>query len=136
VEAATSAEGSLHGLVVELLEHRRAHLVRVLDEAAAEGLDPQDALSKVRGAYREWRSARLTEAAGDLATAGFAVGVVGAAPAGASWCWVVDHGGLPCSDAEDNALAGAVRVGDPFPTGDTAPPAHAGCRCILAPAPR
>ena len=136
VEAAVADGGSLHRLVAELLEHRRAHLVRVLDEADAEGLDPHDALSKVRGAYREWRSARLAEAAGDLTSAGFACGVVGAAPSGTRWCWVVDHGGLPCSDAEDNSLAGAVEAGEAFPTGDTAPPAHAGCRCILAPSPR
>ncbi len=133
VAETVDGSGPVRELLVELLAHRRAHLARVLDEAAAEGLDPQDALSKVRGAYREWRSARLAEAAGDLANAGFACGVAAAAPAGATWCWVADHGGLPCSDAEDNALAGAVVVGEPFPTGDTAPPAHAGCRCILAP---
>ncbi|MBU6216559.1 MAG: hypothetical protein KGR17_08125, partial [Acidobacteria bacterium] len=75
-------------------------------------------------------------AAGDLTSAGFACGVVAAAPAGATWCWVVDHGGLPCSDAEDNSLAGDVVAGEAFPTGDVAPPAHAGCRCILAPSPR
>jgi len=136
IAEAVTAGGVLHRLVTELLEHRRAHLVRVLDEADAEGLDPQDALSKVRGAYREWRSERLAGAAGDLTSAGFACGVVAAAPAGATWCWVVDHGGLPCSDAEDNSLAGDVVAGEAFPTGDVAPPAHAGCRCILAPSPR
>lgn len=136
VDDAVAAGGVLHRLAAELLEHRRAHLVRVLDEADAEGLDPHDALSKVRGAYREWRSERLAGAAGDLASAGFACGVVAAAPTGATWCWVVDHGGLPCSDAEDNSLAGAVVAGEAFPTGDVAPPAHAGCRCILAPSPR
>lgn len=136
IDEAVTTGGVLHRLVSELLEHRRAHLVRVLDEADAEGLDPQDALSKVRGAYREWRSERLAGAAGDLTSAGFACGVVAAAPAGATWCWVVDHGGLPCSDAEDNSLAGDVVAGEAFPTGDVAPPAHAGCRCILAPSPR
>ncbi len=136
IDDAVAPGGLLHRLVAELLEHRRAHLVRVLDEADAEGLDPHDALSKVRGAYREWRSDRLAGAAGDLTSAGFACGVVAAAPVGATWCWVVDHGGLPCSDAEDNSLAGAVVAGEAFPTGDVAPPAHAGCRCILAPSPR
>ena len=123
-------------VVRDLLAHRRAHLERVLNEAAADGLDAQELLSRVRGAYREWRSTRIAEAAGDLATSGFVDGMAHVAPAGTSWCWVVDHGGLPCSDAEDNALAGAVTVGEAFPTGDTLPPAHAGCRCILAPSPR
>lgn len=123
-------------VVRDLLAHRRAHLERVLNEAAADGLDAQELLSRVRGAYREWRSTRIAEAAGDLATSGFVDGMAHVAPAGTSWCWVVDHGGLPCSDAEDNALAGAVTVGEAFPTGDTLPPAHSGCRCILAPSPR
>jgi hypothetical protein len=47
-------------------------------------------------------------------------------------CWVVDDGGSPCPDAEDNALAGAVAAGEAFPTGHRHPPAHPGCRCVLA----
>ena len=43
---------------------------------------------------------------------------------------------VPNPDAEDNRLADAVRAGEPFPTGDLRPPAHAGCRCLLVPAPR
>ncbi len=136
LEAALLPEGRLHSLVQDLLGRRRAHLARVLDEAADEGLDLAGVQGKVRGAYREWRSAQTEGAAGDLAAAGFALGVGSAAAPGSSWCWLVDHGGLPCSDAEDNALAGPVTVGDPFPTGDALPPAHAGCRCILIPAPR
>ena len=41
----------------------------------------------------------------------------------------------PCPDAEDNALAGPVEAGDAYPTGHTRAPAHAGCRCLLAPVP-
>jgi hypothetical protein len=32
-------------------------------------------------------------------------------------------------DADDNVLAGAVRVGDAFPTGHLHAPAYPGCRC-------
>lgn len=53
---------------------------------------------------------------------------------GASSRWIVDNGGVACPDAEDNALAGGVCKGDPFPTGDLHPPAHPGCRCLAAPA--
>ena len=91
---------------------------------------------RIRSAYRDWRASAIPELAGDLAIAGFAEGVRKAAGPGAAWCWVADNGGLPCSDAEDNSLAGGVTVGDKFPTGDTLPPAHAGCRCILLPAPQ
>jgi hypothetical protein len=31
-----------------------------------------------------------------------------------------------------NAEAGAIPLGQPFPSGDQAPPAHIGCRCIIA----
>jgi len=136
VEVAVDEGGSLYRQVEELLGHRRAHLARVLDEAAESGLDLSGVQSKVRGAYREWRSGQSEGAAGDLAAAGFAIGMEAAARPDARWCWVVDNGGLPCADAEDNALAGPVSVGNPFPTGDRLPPAHSGCRCILIPSPR
>ena len=29
--------------------------------------------------------------------------------------WLVDDGGSPCPDAEDNSLAGLVVKGDPYP---------------------
>lgn len=126
----------LRSLVEELLANRRAHVQRVLDDADAEGLELAELGDHVRAAYREWRSGPIPELAGDLATAGFAEGVRRAAGPDATWCWIPDNGGLPCSDAEDNALAGAVTAGDEFPTGDAFPPAHSGCRCILAPARR
>ena len=47
---------------------------------------------------------------------------------------VVDDGGVPCPDCDDNSLAGSVPKGEPFPTGDLHPPAHPGCRCIAVPA--
>ena len=47
--------------------------------------------------------------------------------------WLVDNGGSPCPDAEDNSLAGLVVRGEPFPTGHCHPPAHPGCRCLLVP---
>jgi hypothetical protein len=42
-----------------------------------------------------------------------------------------DDGG-PCPDCDDDALAGPTRKGDAFPTGQLHPPAHPGCRCVLA----
>jgi hypothetical protein len=48
--------------------------------------------------------------------------------------WQVDPDGPPSPDCEDNALAGAVTVGDTFPSGHLSPPMHPGCRCLLLPA--
>jgi hypothetical protein len=46
--------------------------------------------------------------------------------------WVVTTS-TGCSDCEDNALAGAVSGTEIFPTGHAHPPAHSGCRCLIAP---
>ena len=129
-------EGGLEVRVADLLELRRAHLARALENAESDGVELAEMADHVRAAYREWRTRSVPDLAGDLATAGFALGEQAAAGDGTSWCWMVDNGGLPCSDAEDNALAGPTPCGSAFPTGDIVPPAHPGCRCILVPAPR
>lgn len=124
----------LRGAVTEFLDLHRAHLERTFAEAENEGLDAAELADRVRAAYRDWRSGSLADLAGDLATAGFAHGERRAAGPGTPWRWVVDNGGLPCADGEDNALAGPVPCDEPFPTGHLTPPAHPGCRCILVPA--
>ncbi len=126
--------GALEFRVAEFLALHRAHLERAFAEADEAGLETSELADRVRATYRDWRSGSLSDLAGDLATAGFALGEQRAAGPDSRWCWVVDHGGLPCADGEDNALAGEVACGEAFPTGDVLPPAHPGCRCILAPA--
>ncbi len=122
--------------VQEFLSLHRAHLERTFAEADEAAADTAELGDRVRASYRDWRSGSLADLAGDLATAGFTLGERRAAGEGTPWCWKVDHGGLPCADGEDNALAGEVACGEPFPTGDVTPPAHPGCRCILTPASR
>lgn len=95
------------------------------EEAAAEG---------VRSCFREWKSQRLGPLVADSAITAFNRGVFHAVDAGRSLRWVVDNGGTPCPDAEDNALAGLVPCGEMFPTGHGHPPAHPGCRCMIVPA--
>lgn len=120
--------------VEEFVETHHAHLTKTFADAEMAGLDAADIGDRLRAAYRDWRSASLAGFAGDLATAGFTSGQLVAAEEGSLWRWVVDNGGLGCADGEDNALAGPVECSSPFPTGDITPPAHPGCRCILAPA--
>jgi hypothetical protein len=40
----------------------------------------------------------------------------------------------PCPICLENEAAGAHHLGQPFPSGDTAPPAHPNCECVLVPA--
>jgi cell division septum initiation protein DivIVA len=93
--------------------------------------DSGDLGDQVSAAYREWRGERVERVSGDYATQAFSAGVV-AASADQKLRWVVTSA-TGCSDCEDNALAGAVNASEAFPTGHAHPPAHSGCRCLVAP---
>jgi cell division septum initiation protein DivIVA len=125
---------SLRARVVELEELRRVQLRTTLEQLDESGEDLAVLVDHLRAAYRELRSSSVPHQAADLAIAGFTAGTAAAAPTGVRWRWVPDNAGLPCADAEDNALAGPLPCGEAFPTGDVLPPAHPGCRCIVVPA--
>lgn len=107
------------------LEPVRQRLLEV-----AETSDDADELSDtVRGLYRESRSRRLPSA---VAAAASAVrGAVAISVASGEVRWQVDPEG-PCGpDCADNALAGPVSAGSPFPTGALHPPTEPNCTCRL-----
>ena len=106
-------------------------LSRVIDRNEDHSEGRPELVSQLRGAFREWRTEKISGLAGDLATRSFNLGVMGSLGPSRSVCWVVDQGGLPCADGEDNHLAGMLLVGEEFPTGHVCPPAHPGCRCVL-----
>jgi DivIVA domain-containing protein len=104
---------------------------------AGGSVDPGDdsaLIEHVGAAFRDWKGARIERLAGDEALTAFARASLAAAPPTTSLRWIVDDGGVQCPDCDDNALAGPQRPGETFPTGHPCPPAHAGCRCLLAPA--
>ncbi len=105
-----------------------AMLRRQVTESSVGAADLGD---RVGAAFREWRGERVERLSGDSATLAFSAGVT-AALAGSPVRWVVTSTD-GCSDCEDNALAGALEAGETFPTGHGHPPAHSGCRCLLAP---
>jgi len=104
-----------------------------LERAFADGGDEAEVADRVRASYREWKTERIAGAAEDAVLAAFGRGVFEAAPASTEFRWVVDDGEHPCPDCDDDALAGAVAKGEPFPTGAVLPPAHPGCRCLIVP---
>jgi cell division septum initiation protein DivIVA len=110
-------------------------LRRRLEQTIAESGDDDQAVlvEALGGAYREWKTQRIERIAGDALAAAFARGSVHATPAGGALRWVVDDLDGPCSDCDDNVLAGGLPRHEAFPTGQLHPPAHAGCRCILVP---
>ena len=107
----------------------RAVVTALRRQVAESNGDPAD---RVGAAFREWRGERVERLVGDQATQAFSAGVA-AASADGKVRWVVTTAS-GCSDCEDNALAGAVSGSEAFPTGHAHPPAHSGCRCLIAPA--
>lgn len=124
--------GICAGLAAELARPLRRGVGRALN-AASGAEDEQAVADGVGAAYREWRSSRLEGLVSEHLAAAYVAGVHAASKG--ELVWIVDDGGDPCPDCEDNALAGPTAPGEPFPTGQLLPPAHPGCRCLLAPAP-
>ncbi len=128
-----ATKAAIEALTTKVVVALRERLERAV--ADADG-DNEELANMVRGIYREWKTQRIDEHLDDVARAAFGRGALAAVVPGTKICWMVDPNGPACPDAEDNALAGEVAAGQPFPTGDTCAPAHEGCRCMLALAPR
>jgi DivIVA domain-containing protein len=96
--------------------------------------DLEEVSERLRALYREWKGQHIGAAVRHYSAAAYAWGAYEGAPDGAKLRWLVDRTGEPCPDADDNALAGPVAKGTPFPTGDRCSPAHPGCRCLVVPA--
>jgi DivIVA domain-containing protein len=127
----------LLGIAHELAEAVVGPLRRRL--AAGDGLEGAEesvVAEHVGSAFREWKGERVERLAGDHVVAAFSAGTIAAALGAGSvpleWVAVSDSGDAPCPDCEDNGLNGSQAPGEEFPTGHRHPPAHPGCRCLLA----
>lgn len=119
-------------LATALITPLRRRLTDAVRESAG---DDQAVLVEAIGTvYREWKTQRVEPAVVDAVASAFARGSFAAFPEGTLLRWVVEDTDGPCPDCDDNALAGYLPRGEVFPTGQLHPPAHAGCRCLLAPA--
>jgi cell division septum initiation protein DivIVA len=108
-------------------------VVTMLRRRIGDGTDGgEEVAERVGAAFREWRGERIERLVGDFAVQAFSAGVAAASSPGGHLRWVLTSPN-GCSDCDDNALAGAVAVDEPFPTGHAYPPAHSGCRCMVAP---
>jgi hypothetical protein len=128
---------ALLGIATELAESISVPLRRRLSEGdGLEGAEEAVVTEHVGSAFREWKGERIERLAGDHVTAALSLGTLatlGTGKAGVEWVAVATAGGSPCPDCEDNGLNGVQPAGEEFPTGHTHPPAHPGCRCLLAP---
>jgi DivIVA domain-containing protein len=130
------AEVSVDDLAESLAGDLAAPLRRRLERGFEEGADEDAPLlvERIGAAYRENKGKRIEQLAADHVIAAFSRGTFVATPEGSPLRWIVDDVGGPCPDCDDNALAGPTPRGEEYPTGRLHPPAHAGCRCLLAPA--
>jgi hypothetical protein len=104
---------------------------QALKDAAEAGDDEAAIIERVGTSYREWKLQRIERQARHHLAAAYNAAVFAAAPPGSQLRWIVDDDGDACPDCDDDALAGVVTAGEPFPTGQLYPPAHDGCRCLL-----
>ena len=108
-------------------------IVTKLRQRLLEGTDGGEGTSEqVGAAFREWRGERIERLVGDFAVQAFSAGVAAAVSPDGRLRWVLTSSD-GCSDCDDNALAGTVPLTEGFPTGHAYPPAHSGCRCLVAP---
>jgi DivIVA domain-containing protein len=134
VAVAVAVDDLAGQLAEDLAGALRSRLDTVLGAAASEGLDLSGIGERISSVYREWKVQKIERLALHYLVAAHERGGFLARPEGTPLRWLVDDEG-PCPDCEDNALAGPTPRGEAFPTGQLHPPAHVGCRCLLAPAP-
>jgi DivIVA domain-containing protein len=113
--------------VVSPLRERLAAAIDAADEHDTGGL-----VERIGARYREWKNQTLERTLGEVLAFAWARGVYDAVPDDAVLWWIPAEEGQ-CSDCDDNALEPTVK-GKQFPTGQPFPPAHPGCKCLLAPA--
>lgn len=125
--------GIAHGLAEEVVVPLRR---RLSDDQGVAEAEESVAAEHVGSAFREWKGERIERLSGDFVVAAFSAGTIAAAEGKKSaeleWIAVPGSGDEPCPDCEDNGLNGSQRPGREFPTGHPRPPAHPGCRCLLA----
>jgi len=120
------------GLAAEVVETIDRSLTAALGRCSGPGVSGEltEVTEGVSAAYRQWRSQDLEATARRHTHAAFSGAAFDAVAEGALTRWVASEGGA-CPDCDDNALAGPVPRGSPYPTGQAHPPAHPGCRCLL-----
>ena len=132
--AGASAEPASDEIAGEAAENVVAPLRERLSTAIDSGDDGDSGglVERIGARYREWKNQSLDRSLAEVLAAAWTRGIYDAVPDDAVLWWVPFEEGR-CSDCDDNALEPTVK-GKQFPTGQALPPAHPGCKCLLAPA--
>ncbi len=122
-------------LVAVVVKPLRERLTATIESVVGDGpyespVELQRVIGSAIGArYREWKGGDLETHVVDVLCAAYARGSFDGAGPAAPLRWVPDEPGS-CPDCDDNALEPTAK-GGAFPTGQTHPPAHPGCRCLV-----
>lgn len=131
---ATTTHTSVGDLASELASTIVMPLRERIESAMSEAAGDKDDLSRlIRATYREWKGSRVDHEVDFAVRSACNRGMLDRLTRGTKIRWVVAEADEPSPDCEDNALAGAVVCGKPFPTGHIAPPLHPGCHCAVMP---
>jgi len=95
------------------------------------GGDRDDLAQSVRAVFREWKGQRVDDVVEAACLAACNRGYMDKVGKGVKVRWIVAAGDPPSPDCDDNALAGAIDKGTPFPTGHLLPPLQPGCHCFV-----
>jgi DivIVA domain-containing protein len=128
-EAARADDALARDAAATIVLPVRERIASAID--AGEDGDTGGLVERIGARFREWKNQTLEESLFDALTVAWARGVYDASPDGTVFRWVPVTEGR-CADCDDNGLEPTVK-GATFPTGQTHPPAHPGCRCLLAP---
>ncbi|HTH06202.1 MAG TPA: hypothetical protein VL916_10040, partial [Ilumatobacteraceae bacterium] len=123
-----AVQPSIEALATTMIDPLRERLDRAVADANG---DTAELTELIRGIYREWKTQRIDEHLDDVVRTAYGHGALAGVPAGTALRWAVDPRATVCPDCDDNALAGEVMAGSPFPTDHLCAPAHPGCRCML-----
>ena len=129
-EPVPADDALVHDAAESLVLPVRERIVSAID-TGADG-DTGGLVERIGARFREWRNQSLEEGLSDVLAVAWSRGVYDASPEGAVLRWIPSVEGR-CADCDDNGLEPTVK-GASFPTGQPHPPAHPGCRCLLAPA--
>ncbi len=129
VKPSVEMKAAVDELAVELAEEVSSRVLSVIGAGMGDDLA---ALSTRLGAtFRELKTEFVETLVSDMISILVSTWLITCTDV-AKVTWVRGGSG-GCADCEDNELEGIIDVGSNFPTGNPAPPAHIGCRCLLVP---
>jgi SPP1 gp7 family putative phage head morphogenesis protein len=119
--------------IKSVVSTRLDELGRVLAEGAARGDSADEIAASIRSVLQD-KSRALMIATTELNRAVSAATANGYTKRGISLGeWATAEDDRVCPICHGNQDAGAVRIGEPYPSGDIHPPGHPWCRCALLP---